>query len=67
MLLEDILIKSIKFENVDISDYPDFCDAFISKAKWKNGNNLSEEELDELNENYPEFVYENLLLCLDYN
>ena len=30
-------------------DAPDFCDAFICWAEWDDGTELTEEELDELN------------------
>ena len=52
-------INNIKFEDIDYSDYPDFCDAFISSAEY-DGRDMTEDELDELNEDR-EFVYEKLL------
>jgi hypothetical protein len=52
-------IDNIQFEDVDYNDYPDFCDAFISSADM-NGVEMTEEELEELNENRG-FVYEKLI------
>ena len=56
-------LRDIKVDNVDMRDYPDFCDAYISAAKIEeNGvwRDLTEEELDELNDN-GEFVYEKVV------
>ncbi len=51
-------VTDIEIEGIDGSDYPDFCDAYISNAIWEDpGEALTEEELDKLNEN-GEFVYE---------
>ncbi len=51
-------VTDIEIEGIDGSDYPDFCDAYISNATWEDtGEALTEEELDKLNEN-GEFVYE---------
>lgn len=47
-------------ENIQMRDYPDFCDAYISKAYYQNGRGsreLTEEELELLNEDRG-FVYE---------
>lgn len=43
------LITDIVIDEIDSEDYPDFCDAYISAAKY-NGIPLTDEELDELNE-----------------
>lgn len=40
--------KSIEIENVDMKDYPDFCDAFISYAEWKDGTPLTDDELEKI-------------------
>jgi hypothetical protein len=49
-------ITNIKVEGIDMKDYPDFCDAFISSADYEC-RPMIEEELDELNED-SYFVYE---------
>jgi len=48
------------FDGVDHSDCPDYCDAFASEATYKN-RDMTEKELDLLNENYSEYVYERLM------
>jgi hypothetical protein len=55
-------IDNIEFDQVDYSDYPDFCDAYILSADM-NGIAMTEEELDELNENR-DFVHEKLFKYL---
>jgi len=52
-------IDNIEFDGVDMSDSPDFVDAFILSADM-NGIEMNEEELDELNENKG-FVYQKLI------
>jgi hypothetical protein len=49
-------IDNIQIEGIDYSDYPDFCDAFISGADY-NGVPMTDEEIDELNED-SDFAYE---------
>lgn len=51
-------VHNIEIEGVDSRDYPDFCDAFIAYAEDENGNPLTEEELEILQEAYPEVVNE---------
>ena len=53
------LIDNIEVDDIDTSDYPDFCDAFISSADY-NGKPMTDDQLDELNED-SDFVYECVL------
>jgi len=50
------LIDNIEVDGIDTSDYPDFCDAFISSADY-NGKPMTDEQLDKLNED-SDFVYQ---------
>ncbi len=50
-------IENMEFEGVDFSDYPDFVDAFLVSAEI-NGRDLTEEEIDYLNDEHYEFVNE---------
>ena len=43
------LSTDVEFGDVHHWDYPDYCDVFIDNAEY-DGKELSEEELDELNE-----------------
>jgi hypothetical protein len=53
-------IDNIEFDGIDMDDYPDFCDAFVVSADM-NGWPMNSEELEDLNENYREFIYEKLI------
>lgn len=63
--MENINLKTIGIEGVNINDYPDFCDAFVSYAEDNDGNELDDSELNELNENHSsiinEIIHENQL------
>lgn len=52
------LIEDVEVDGIDFQDYPDFVDAFIASAVY-DGKEMSDEMLDELNENY-DFVYESV-------
>jgi len=52
-------IENMEFEGVDFSDYPDFVDAFLVSADI-NGRELTEEEVDYLNDEHYEFVNESV-------
>ena len=60
------IIMSIKWEDiddfeidgVDHKDYPEYTDAYISFALTKYGHELNDEELEKLNDDYPEVKYE---------
>jgi hypothetical protein len=43
-------------EDVNLSDLPDLCDAFIASCDY-NGVAMTEKQLDEINEDY-DFVHE---------
>jgi hypothetical protein len=55
-LIPETLI-CIQVDDINTSDYPDLCDAFISYAEHADGTPLTENELDYLNENHGEFVH----------
>jgi len=50
-------ITNIEIDGVDMADYPEFCDAFISAADY-SGNPMTEKELDKLNKDHSDFVHE---------
>jgi len=51
------LITNVEVDGVDIKDYPDFCDAFISSADY-NGEPMTEFQLDQLSD---DFVHDEVL------
>lgn len=50
-------VDDLTVEGVDRKDYPDFCDAFFDSGSI-NGRELTEQELDDLSDKYPEIVNE---------
>ena len=55
-------IEIAEIDGVDHSDYPDYCDAYISKA-YIGGQKATEEQLEEMNNN-PEFRYNSVIESL---
>jgi len=52
-------ITDFEIEDIDMRDYPDFCDAYISDATWiDTGEALTEGELDKLNDEHSDLVNE---------
>jgi hypothetical protein len=46
-------------DGIDVKDYPDFTDAYVTAAHWRDtGTDLTEAELNELNKDHPSFIYE---------
>jgi hypothetical protein len=43
------VLDDIEIDDIDMNDYPDFCDAYISSATYK-GVELTDDQLDELND-----------------
>jgi len=50
-------LENIEVDGIDTRDYPDFVDAFIYYAEM-DGVELTDEQLDELNDNHPELIYD---------
>ena len=59
-----MIIKNYELEDVKSCDYPDFCDAFICYAEDENGNEMTEEQIEEWTENNEEEFYEMVLESL---
>lgn len=58
MILDLTKIDNIQMGDVNLSDYPEFSDAFIESADY-NGVEMTQAQLDFLNDNHQEFVYDN--------
>jgi hypothetical protein len=52
-------IDNVKVKGINITDYPDFCDAFIVSADY-NGKKMTEEQLEELSFD-TDFLYDKIL------
>ena len=50
-------VEVIGVDGIDHCDYPEYCDAYISEANYK-GKPMSDNMLDEINDNHPDFVYQ---------
>ena len=57
-------LTDYELEDVKSWDYPDFCDAFISYAEDENGNEMTEQQIEEWTENNEEEFYEMVLESL---
>ena len=51
-------LTDLEFDGIDMNDYPDFVDAFLSNAYYID-RDLTDEELDYINDNEYDFVNEN--------
>jgi len=49
-------IDDITMGGIDMKDYPDFCDAYIESCTYY-GKDMTEKQLDDLNEHETEFVH----------
>lgn len=52
-------VENLVVDNVNMWDFPDFCDAYFSEG-WhiKENRSLTEDELIKLSEDYPELLNE---------
>ena len=53
-------IDNIVFSGIRYGDAMDFCDAYIESADY-DGREMTDKEVDSLNDQHPGFVYESLL------
>ena len=51
-------LTNVTIGGICTADYPDFVDAYIESADDANGNPLSDEQLEALTDDNPEFVQE---------
>jgi len=55
-------IEIQQLDGINHRDAPDYCDAFISLATWvDSGDELTDEEYDELNDSERDIVYSALM------
>lgn len=57
-LINNVDRSSIYAANVRREDHPDYCDAYIDEAYWKNGDMLINEDLDWIMDEYHELLHE---------
>ncbi len=51
-------IQSIVVDNVNMNDYPDFSDAYASEAYFFDGSELTESELETLQDSHGDLIHE---------
>ena len=54
-------ISTVEIEGIDQRDAPRYCDAYVSKAAWTDGVELTETELETLNTEASDAIYECIL------
>lgn len=47
---KEVDLGSIVIDGIDIRDYPDFCDSYISSCEFVDGTELSDDEMNKLKE-----------------
>ena len=72
MKLNNVKVIDVEVDGLDMADYPDFCDAYISEAKFADTKQpLNDNQLFELQENnqmeFHELVSEEFLCIADRN
>ena len=45
---DNVDFSSIELDGIDHRDYPDYCDAYVSYAEFKDGTPLTDDQMDEL-------------------
>lgn len=55
---KEVNLKSLELDGVDMSDFPDFVDAYVVSGSFKDGTLMNDDEIDELNLDYPEVIQE---------
>ena len=55
---KEVDLKSLELDGVDMSDFPDFVDAYVVSGNFKDGTMMSDDEIDKLNMDYPEITQE---------
>ena len=59
-MIDAYKVTDLVWSDVDHSDYPDYCDAFIESATYKD-REMTEDEIEELMDYNPVWCYDRLL------
>ena len=59
-MIDAYKVTDLVWSDVDHSDYPDYCDAFIESATYKD-REMTEDEIEELMDDNPEWCYDRLM------
>lgn len=59
MKLNNVNVIDVEVDGLDMKDYPDFCDAYISEARFADTKQpLTDDQLYELQEQNPDAFFE---------
>ena len=61
-----INLNSIEVAGIDMSDFPDFADAYVEAASYLDGTPLSDDEMDALQDKYPAEIHSIILDSIYY-
>lgn len=53
----EIDFSSFEIDGIDRNDYPDFCDAYIASAKYDDGEECTDADLEKLNDEQGELIH----------
>lgn len=53
-----VVVATIQVAGVDHRDYPDYADAYVESAQYVDGTDLTDDELDQLQDQHPDVVYD---------
>ena len=56
--MENLRLRNVSVGGINMNDYPDFVDAYISYAEDSNGKALTDEQLETLTNEHQDFVLE---------
>jgi hypothetical protein len=51
-------VVDARVDGIDMSDYPDFCDAYFESACYEDGTALTDDELIDLTDHNQEILHE---------
>lgn len=51
-------LNTLEVDGVDSNDYPDFVDSYITYAEYSNGKKLTDDELDDFTDQFPDIAQE---------
>jgi hypothetical protein len=54
---KEVDVDSLKVDGIDLKDHPDYSDAYISYGKFADGTEMSDDELDNIRDNYGELMH----------
>ena len=60
-LRKAINFDSLQVDGIDTRDYPDFCDAYFSHGEYEDGEEMSDEALQELTEENSDLLYDKII------